>query len=166
MIKAAEIRSERSSFALIAIGIFKLLKSAALFALGVALVRGRGQDLGEVVSRWISTIWLGRHYLDGLIAKLALLSERAIDEFAVGSFIYATLLLVEGVGLCLRRRWAEFLTVIITGSLLPFELYELIRRPTIPRVVITLVNVVIVWYLLDQLLKSRQHRSGDGPANK
>ena len=74
-----------------------------------------------------------------------------LEEVAVGSFIYSALLLVEGVGLCLRKRWAEFLTVGITASLLPFEFYELIHRLTTTGVVITLLNVAILWYLIVQI---------------
>jgi hypothetical protein len=38
--------------------------------------------------------------------------------------------IVEGVGLWLRKRWAEWLTVIATSLLVPFEIYELIHRPS------------------------------------
>ena len=42
---------------------------------------------------------------------------------------YTAVVLAEGTGLWLRRAWAEWLTVLATGSLIPFELWELITRP-------------------------------------
>jgi uncharacterized membrane protein (DUF2068 family) len=52
------------------------------------------------------------------------------------------------VGLLLRRRWAEYFTVIVTGSFIPLELYELTRRISVIRFVVLAVNVAIVWYLI------------------
>ena len=146
-----ESRQERSAIALIAIGILKLVKSFLLFVLGIGLIHWRDQDLGEVASQWINTLWIGRPYVDRMISKLSSLDERTVEEVAVGSFIYSALLLVEGVGLCRRKRWAEFLTVGITASLLPFEFYELSHRLTTTGVVIPLVNVAILWYLIVQI---------------
>ena len=40
---------------------------------------------------------------------------------------YGSLFATEGIGVWLERRWTEYLTIIATGSLVPFELYELIR---------------------------------------
>jgi uncharacterized membrane protein (DUF2068 family) len=149
-------RQERTAFALVAIGILKLVKSLLLFGLGIGLVYGRHQDLGEVVSRWISTLWIARPYFDRMISKLSSLDERTLEEIAAGSFIYSALLLVEGIGLCRRKRWAEFLTVGITASLLPFEFYELFHRLNTAGVAITLLNVAILWYLIVQLMHDRK----------
>jgi uncharacterized membrane protein (DUF2068 family) len=155
-----ESQQERSSLGLVAIGIFKLVKSVSLFALGIGLVHWRGQDLGQVLSQWINTLWIGRQYFDHIISKLSSFDRRTLEEVAAGSFIYSALLLVEGIGLCRRKRWAEFLTVGITASLLPFEFYELFHRLTTAGVVITLVNVAILWYLVIQLMQDRRrHRS-------
>jgi uncharacterized membrane protein (DUF2068 family) len=148
-------KRRRSSFALVLIGIFKLVKSVLLAALGIGLVHWRNQDLGEVASYWINTLWVGRRYMDSIISHLSSLNERTLEQIAAGSFIYSALLLVEGIGLCRRKRWAEFLTVGITGSLLPFEFYELFHRLTATGVIITLVNLAIMWYLIVQLMHDR-----------
>jgi uncharacterized membrane protein (DUF2068 family) len=58
------------------------------------------------------------------------------------------LLLTEGTGLLLRQRWAEYFTVVVTGSFIPLELYELARHVTVPRLIVTGINVAIVWYLI------------------
>src|SRR5258706_8520358 len=95
----AERRNKKSDWAIVAIGLLKLVKSASLLALGLALIHWRHQDLGQVASRWLKDAWLGRPYVDAVLIKLSLLRKETIDEFAVGSFAYSVLLLVEGVGL-------------------------------------------------------------------
>jgi uncharacterized membrane protein (DUF2068 family) len=66
-------------------------------------------------------------------------------------FVYAALLLTEGVGLLFRARWAEYFTVVITASFVPLELYEIARHLTLARVTVLAVNVAIVWYLIVRL---------------
>ena len=49
--------------------------------------------------------------------------------------LYAVLHATEGLGLLLRKRWAEYITVIMTGIFIPYELYLLIHHTTHARVV-------------------------------
>ncbi len=150
-------KSDRhSDFGLIAIGIFKLVKCTLLFALGAIFICCREGDLGRLASHWISKVWLGRPYFNDVIIKLSLLSQQTIDQFTIASFFYAVLLSIEGVGLCLRKRWAEYLTVVITASLLSFEFYELAHRVTLSGIVITLLNLAILVYLVVRLIKNHR----------
>ena len=66
---------------------------------------------------------------------------------AIGAFVYAVLEGTEGIGLAMRRRWAEYLTVIATGVLIPFEAYEVVHKVTLFRVGALLLNVAVVGYL-------------------
>ena len=66
---------------------------------------------------------------------------------------------MEGIGLLLRRRWAEYLTVVATGLLLPLEVYEIARKPNALRVVVLLANLVIVAYLLVKLGQAHRARA-------
>jgi uncharacterized membrane protein (DUF2068 family) len=66
---------------------------------------------------------------------------------AIGAIAYAILEGTEGVGLAMRRRWAEYLTVIATGILIPYEAYEVIHRPSLFKVGALLLNVAVVGYL-------------------
>ena len=61
---------------------------------------------------------------------------------------YAAVFAVEGIGLWMQRRWAEWLTVIITASLIPLELWELIHRPSLGAALVLLANCLIVGYLV------------------
>jgi uncharacterized membrane protein (DUF2068 family) len=78
---------------------------------------------------------------------------------SVGTFIYAGLLLTEGTGLLLRKRWAEYFTIITTAGLIPLEIYELVHHATTVKTVVLAVNVVIVAYLIAHV-RSSAHREG------
>ena len=71
----------------------------------------------------------------------------------VGTFFYAGLEGLEGIGLLLRRRWAEYLTVVATGLLLPLEFYEIARKPTGLRVAVLLANLAVLAYLIVKLIQ-------------
>jgi uncharacterized membrane protein (DUF2068 family) len=70
-----------------------------------------------------------------------------ITVVAIGAIAYATLEGTEGVGLAMRRRWAEYLTVIATGIAIPYEAYEVIHRITLFKVGALLLNLAVVGYL-------------------
>jgi len=90
---------------------------------------------------------------NGVIAQLLLRVLLLIGSFnhvtvlAIGAIAYALLEGTEGVGLAMRRRWAEYLTVIATGILIPYEAYEVIHRVTLFKVGALLLNLAVVGYL-------------------
>jgi len=55
---------------------------------------------------------------------------------------------VEAWGLHRRRVWAEWLTVIVTSSFIPLEVYHLVEKPTFGKVATLIANVAILVYLL------------------
>ena len=63
-------------------------------------------------------------------------------------FGYACLEATEGVGLWFGKRWAEYLTLIATSLLIPYEIYELYLRISVLKVVAFVLNVLVVAYLL------------------
>jgi uncharacterized membrane protein (DUF2068 family) len=132
------------------IAVFKLLKAILLIAVGVAAFKLVHTDITDFVTKWISRLGLdpGGPYLGRMILKTAALTPDKIKAVGVGSFIYAALFLTEGVGLWLVKRWAEWLSVIITSSLLPVEVYEIHRHPTVSKVLALLINLAVVGYLL------------------
>jgi uncharacterized membrane protein (DUF2068 family) len=67
------------------------------------------------------------------------------------------LVLVEGVGLWLRKRWAEWLVVLAGACLIPVELWELFGSSTHKQIVLAamVLNVAVVGYLALQLRRTR-----------
>ncbi|MEO5656707.1 MAG: DUF2127 domain-containing protein [Nitrospiria bacterium] len=86
-------------------------------------------------------------YITLALEKLGVISTRAIVGISIGGFAYAILNLIEAYGLHRRLRWAEWLTVVATGILIPFEIYEVWHRQTPVRVGALVLNVAIVVYL-------------------
>jgi uncharacterized membrane protein (DUF2068 family) len=82
--------------------------------------------------------------------------------------VYAALFLTEGIGLWFLKRWAEWFTVIITGSLVPLECYEIFRRPMPIKILLLIINIAIVGYLLYRIVKNPQapHREADKNTNQ
>jgi uncharacterized membrane protein (DUF2068 family) len=64
---------------------------------------------------------------------------------------------VEGLALRAGRWWAPWLVVVATAALLPWEVWELVRRPAWGRFGILAVNVAVVAYLLQGVV--REHRA-------
>jgi uncharacterized membrane protein (DUF2068 family) len=143
------------------IALFKLVKALGLIALGIGALRLTHPD--DVVDRLIHFVERfgfgpGVRFLDHALARVANLPEKDFRDLGIGSFIYAALFLTEGIGLWLAKRWAEWFTAVITGSLIPLEILEIHRHFTITKVIVLLINIAIVAYLILQIRKKRSSR--------
>jgi uncharacterized membrane protein (DUF2068 family) len=158
-----EHRDARHPLALRFIAGFKLFKGTLLFAVGIGALRLVHKDVAAIVGRWVSELRMDpqNRLIHALLLRAGAVDDHMLREIGVGTFFYAALLLTEGVGLWLEKRWAEYLTVILTGSFLPLEVYELTRRLNVTRSVILVINVLIVVYLIRFIRSSRDER-GEG----
>jgi uncharacterized membrane protein (DUF2068 family) len=84
----------------------------------------------------------------GEIDKLFTLQSSKLHLFAVVILAYAAVEGIEAVGLWYQRRWAEYLTFLVTASLLPLEVYELVNRLSPLKILAFIINVAVVAYLL------------------
>ena len=128
---------------------FKSIKSATLTALGVLLISARQADPVDLVTRAALSVHLplsSRIFARSMefAAKLTIRREVAL---AITAFAYAALMGAEGVSLYLRKPWARWFTIGATSSLLPIELYEIVREVHPIRVLVLVANVAIVVYL-------------------
>ena len=126
------------------------LRGLVLLAAGLYLLTHTGSDFGSIANHLARQIELDprRHFVRHFAARLTALGPGQVTVFGLGALGYGALELVEGVGLWLRKRWAEWLTVVATSLLVPFELYELVRHPSVLKAGGLAVNVVIVAYLV------------------
>ena len=132
------------------IALFKLLKAALLIAVGMSAFHLLHRDLASVLEHWVRMLGLdpGNRYIDRALEKVGNLTPNKIKSFGIVSFIYAGLFLTEGIGLWMVKRWAEWFSVIITTSLVPLEVYEIYRHPSVLKCLILIINIAVVGYLL------------------
>ena len=144
---------KRSNRVILLIGGFAVFKAALLLLLAMAVHHLINADIGDTLKHWVHHVRVDpeNHYLHTAIEKLTGIPRKRLHELSVGTFVYAGLFFVEGVGLLLRRRWAEYLTVITTSGLLPIEIYEVWHEPTKLKVFFFILNVAIVLYLIRQI---------------
>jgi uncharacterized membrane protein (DUF2068 family) len=135
---------------LLLIAAFKLLKGFSLLAVGIAVHLLEKRDLVVEAQRWADLFRIDprNHYLNTLLEKMTNVDRNKLRELSIGTFVYSSLFLTEGIGLALRKRWAEFLTIISTAGLIPFEIYVLYNHPTVTRALLLFVNIAVVAYLI------------------
>ena len=124
--------------------------------MAVYLLFHLGSDYGRLAERAMRAVELDphRHFLHGLVTRLHRLRAEQLRLAGALAIGYGGIEIVEGVGLWLDQLWAEYLTLAVTSLLIPFELYELARHPSIWKAGGITINVVIVVYLA-QLLRKR-----------
>jgi len=140
------------------IGIFKLISSVLLVGLGIGIFKQVGGDPEAEIEHIVAALKLdpGNKYIHTALEAVSGITIRQLYLISAGTFVYAILYAIEGIGLVLHRKWGEYFTVFITGSLIPFEAYEVLRKLTALRFVLLALNVAIVVYLVIQLKRSRQ----------
>jgi uncharacterized membrane protein (DUF2068 family) len=79
-----------------------------------------------------------------------------LRQIGFATFAYSGVALTEGIGLLLEKVWAEYLTLILTISFLPWELYELVRHPDWFRLGLLLINLAVLGYLVWLLQRKKQ----------
>ena len=147
----AILRATRRVRYLKLIALFKIAKGALLLVLGVSLLflnaRTRWMD---VLSNWIADEILLKHskpvayLLHKLQAALAGGTLRATGFLAL---FFSAVFLTEGIGVYMQQRWAEFLMIFATATLIPTEIRHLWHRPGLVSLLILLANCFIVWFL-------------------
>jgi uncharacterized membrane protein (DUF2068 family) len=141
---------------LLAIALFKLLKGILLVFVGIGALKLLRHDVAETVAHWVDILRVDpdNRFIHRMLARLLSVSPNQLRAASVGTFVYAGLLLTEGTGLLLRKRWAEYFTIITTAGLIPLEVYEISRHLTAAKIVVLLINAAIVLYLVVRVRRS------------
>jgi uncharacterized membrane protein (DUF2068 family) len=137
------------------IGAFKLLSGVLFLGVGFGLPRLFDGDVATRLERAISLMRLDpdNHFVHSVISRVAGINRHQLHQIQAGTFFYALLHLVEGTGLVLGYRWAGFLTVVATSSLIPFEAYTIWRKFDFWKLAVLAANVAIVVYVIIKLRK-------------
>ncbi|MCE0484833.1 MAG: DUF2127 domain-containing protein [Methylacidiphilales bacterium] len=157
-------------FILRVIAIYKLIHALFFIAVGFGLLRLRHHNIVQFLNDYFIVpyhINPESHIVDWFLDQAQNITSHRLAFFGYAAFFYAALFLAEGIGLYLRKRWAEYMVVIVTGSFLPFEIYEIFVRVVWWKFLIVAGNLLIVGYLVHRLmLDARNEKVGEQPAKK
>ena len=139
------------------IAAFKLVKGLGLLVLGIGALKLLHKDVAAEVAKWIDILRVdpNNHYIQEALARLGMVDDRKLKALSIGTFYYSALYLTEGVGLSLRKRWAEYVTIISTASLLPLEIYEIAKHVSAPKIAVLLANIAVLVYLVMEVRRTR-----------
>ena len=143
-------------FVLRLIAVYKLLHAVFFTAVGFGLFKLKHghHTVVEVIHDYIVIPYHldpENRWVDWMLDKAGMLSPH-LAFFGWAAFFYAALFAAEGIGLYLRKHWAEYLVVIVTGSLLPLELYELYIKLAWWKFGVVAGNLLIVCYLIHRII--------------
>ena len=143
------------------IAVFKIFKGLLLVTLGVSLL------VLNARTRWLDAIsdWADDELLLSHSKPIKMLLNWLQEWLAGGhiratgmlAFFYAAVLLTEGIGVYLQKRWAEFFMIFATASLIPLEVRHVLHRPSVAGFAIVAANCFIVWFLYRVLKRERHH---------
>lgn len=144
------------------IAIFKFLKALLLILTSYGVHKLLDPDLVEKIRLWSATVTdrVDQRLILRALSWVEGLGADKLHLVIAVTVAYTAVVLIEGTGLWLRKRWAEWVTLIATCSLIPFELWEVTQRPPGHKwtVVTTLaVNLLIAAYLAYLLRTARRH---------
>ncbi|MGB9030779.1 MAG: DUF2127 domain-containing protein [Acidobacteriaceae bacterium] len=156
-LRSNRVRSHHDRW-IIAIGVFKLAQAALFILLGIGAIRLLHRDLIGVTEHFILAMRFNPegHFVNLVLEKVAMIDPHRLREISVAIFGVAALDIIEGTGLVLEQSWAEFVTLILTASFLPWEFFEVFRRATWIRLGLTVINLAVVVYLL-YYVQARMH---------
>jgi uncharacterized membrane protein (DUF2068 family) len=150
------------------IAIFKFLKAVLLILTSYGVHKLLDPRLIDQIRVWSATV-TDRVDQRLILKALSVVEGLGADKLHLVMAVtiaYTAVVLLEGTGLWLRQRWGEWVTLVATCSLIPFELWELIHRPAGHRwtVAATLVvNLVIAAYLVHLVRAARRQRLAVAP---
>ncbi len=115
-------------------------------------------------------------FFNAISDQLDTVTPRNMHVLASWMFLYSLFLLVGGSGLAFRAKWAIWLAIGESAFFIPIEIFELVRHrppnaPDLPRseffhhpkiglLIVLALNVLIVWYLLqnrERLFRHHHH---------
>jgi uncharacterized membrane protein (DUF2068 family) len=148
---------------LILIAAFKLAQALLFVLIGVGALQLLHKDVGDVLARVADHLRFNpeSRFVNFILDKASLLDDRLLRRIGAVVFIYASLDTIEGIGLYFEKVWAEYLTLAITASFLPWEVFEIFRRVTVTRVTLLAVNAMVFVYLLKLVIERGRERLGE-----
>jgi uncharacterized membrane protein (DUF2068 family) len=135
---------------LVVIAGYKFLLSLMFAAVGIGALRLLHQDIDDVIGKIGDLLRFNpeSRFVNFLYDRASIINDPLLKRIGALAFSYAGVSLAEGIGLYLEKAWGEYLTLAITASFLPWEIFEVFHRLTWLRVGLLVVNAFVFVYLL------------------
>jgi uncharacterized membrane protein (DUF2068 family) len=139
---------------LYAIIFFKLTKGILFLFFGLVLYFQANRDLPQEYADLLKKpifqnlrIHPENRLVQHIAEQIADLTQARIRIAALGTMAWSLFPLIEGIGLLFRAGWAGWLAIGESAFFVPIEFYELAKQFSWYMVVLTIANILIVWYL-------------------
>ena len=142
------------------IAIFKFAQALVFILIGLGAHRLLHKDIADEVETFARHLRFNpeSRLVSFVLDHASVVTDKMLQRIGFAAFGYAVLCIVEGLGLYLEKAWGEFLTLAITASFLPWELYEMFRHITWIKVGLFTINVLVLLYLLKLVAEKAQQR--------
>jgi uncharacterized membrane protein (DUF2068 family) len=141
------------------IALFKIAKGVLLLVLGISLLFLNARTSWmDAISNWTADEILLKHSkaVSYLLHKLqSVLAGGTLRATGFLAIFYTAILFTEGIGVYMQQRWAEFLMIFATATLIPIEIRHFWHRPGLVSALILLANCFIVWFLYAVLKRDK-----------
>ncbi|MGD0546907.1 MAG: DUF2127 domain-containing protein [Terracidiphilus sp.] len=150
----------RHDTGLVLIAAYKFLQALLFAAVGVGALRLLHKDAADVLARIADHLRFNpeSRFVNFLLDKASLLNDPLLRRIGLAAFSYAGLGILEGIGLYLEKAWGEYLTLLITASFLPWEIFEVLHRVTWFRAGLLTANTLVFFYLLNLVLTRQRSK--------
>jgi len=153
----------------------KLIKGAALLLLALGVFSLAHKDLSDVFDQFLRWVHLDpeRSFFQGIGDWLDTITPAGVRRAAIGTSLCGLFLIVLGLGLAFRAKWAIWLAIGESAFFIPVEIFELVRHrppaivnqprpelfhhPKIGLLIVLALNVMIVWYLFKNRKRLFRH---------
>ncbi len=134
---------------LLLIALFKFAQALLFVAIGVGALKLLHRDIADDLYNLADRLHFNPEWrvIEFLLDKASLVNDPLLRRIGLAAFCYAGVATAEGIGLYLEKAWGEVMTLIITASFLPWEIFEIIKRITWPRVGLLTINLLVFGYL-------------------
>ena len=145
---------------LLLIAFYKFLHALLFFAIGIGAQHLLHKDIADEIDTLARYLRFDpeSRLVNVILEKAALINDPLLRRIGFVAYSYSTVMLIEGIGLYLEKAWGEFLTIAITASFLPWEIYEIFRRLTAFRAGLLAINILVLLYLLRLVVSRARQR--------
>lgn len=146
--------SENRNRLLLLIAVYKFLHALLFFAIGMGAQHLLHKNIANQIDLLARHLRFNpeSHLVNFILDKAALVNDPLLRRIGFVAYCYASVTLVEGIGLYLEKAWGEFLTLAITASFLPWEIFEVFHRLTWFHAGLLTINILVFVYLLRLVL--------------